>query len=286
MTSTLTERFGRHRPSGGDTGGGSAQRAAQSPWVARGARLGHVAKGVSYGMIAILALQVAVGQGGKTTDRQGVLREVAGKSYGTAALIALAVGFIGYALWRFARGFLDRDARGTDPEALAKRAKDLVIGAIYVGSAVVAISLVIGAGSSGGDEKEETAKVLDWPFGQWIVGALGLAMLAFGLYNGYRALTKKFRKDLREQEMEHGVQPWAIATGVVGHAARAVVFALVGIFLIKAAVEYDPDEAIGIDGALRKLAEQTYGTVLLGVVAAGLLAYAVFCFVQARYRRV
>jgi len=65
-----------------------------------------------------------------------------------------------------------------------------------------------------------------------------------------------------------------------------VVFALVGIFLIKAAVEYDPDEAIGIDGALRKLAEQTYGTVLLGVVAAGLLAYAVFCFVQARYRRV
>jgi formate hydrogenlyase subunit 3/multisubunit Na+/H+ antiporter MnhD subunit len=128
--------------------------------------------------------------------------------------------------------------------------------------------------------------VLQWPLGRWIVAAVGLGVLAAGLFNLYRALTRKFRKDLREHEMGSQVRSWAIAVGVVGHAARGVVFALVGALLLKAALEYDPTEAIGIDGALRKLAQQPYGPWLLGGVAAGLLAYALFCFVQARFREV
>jgi hypothetical protein len=65
-----------------------------------------------------------------------------------------------------------------------------------------------------------------------------------------------------------------------------VVFALIGIFVVKAAYDYNPREAIGLDGALQKLASQSYGSWLLGIVAAGLLAYAVFCFFEARYREV
>jgi hypothetical protein len=91
---------------------------------------------------------------------------------------------------------------------------------------------------------------------------------------------------LREHEIPRAERGWAIAVGVAGHAARAVVFGLIGAFLVKAAVQYDPQEAIGIDGALRKLVQQPYGEPLLGVVAAGLLAYAVYCLVQARYREV
>ena len=95
-----------------------------------------------------------------------------------------------------------------------------------------------------------------------------------------------FRDRLEEGRMHGAVRTWAIRSGVVGHIARGGVFAIIGIFLGKAAIEYDPDEAVGIDGALLKLVEQPYGKVLLGLVAAGLVAYALFCLVEARYRRI
>jgi heme/copper-type cytochrome/quinol oxidase subunit 2 len=152
---------------------------------------------------------------------------------------------------------------------------------------VAAVSLALGSHSgSGGNERAETARVLSWPFGQWIVAAVGVALLVYGVVNIVRAKTRSFRDDLSEHGMHGGVRTWAVRSGVLGHAARGVVFVMVGFFLTKAAIEYDPDEAIGIDGALAKLAHQTYGIWLLAVVALGLLAYAVFCVVQARYRRV
>lgn len=262
-------------------------RAKHSPWVERAGRIGHVAKAVSYALIAVLALQVAFGERGRPRDRQGVLREVAGKPFGTGALVALAVGFLGYALWQFVRAALDRGNDGNDPKGLAKRAEHAVIGVIYTASAIAALSLALGSrSSSSGNERAETARVLDWPFGQWLVGGVGVALVAYGVVNIAKAKTQSFRKDLREDEMRREVRTWAIRSGVLGHAARGLVFALVGFFLAKAAVEYDPDEAIGIDGALAKLAHQTYGTWLLASAAVGLLAYAVFCLVQARYRRV
>lgn len=263
-----------------------AKRAARSPWVEWAGRLGLVAKGVIYGLVASLALAIPLGLGGKTSDRQGALRTVAAQPYGEFLLSALAVGFACYALWRFAEAVLDRGDEGTGPKGLAKRIGYFGRGLLYTASCFAAVSLVIGFGSGGGDEKEETARVLDWPLGRWIVGAVGLGFLAAGLYNLYRSVTKKFRKDLREHQMSRDVRSWAIAVGVAGHAARAVVFGLIGIFLVKAALEFDAKEAIGIDGALLKLARQEYGDWLLGLVAAGLFSYALFCFVQARYREV
>jgi hypothetical protein len=262
-------------------------RARSSESVEWAGRAGHVAKAVSYGLIAILALQVAFGDRAQPQDRQGVLRELASKPFGTAALVALAVGFAGYAIWQFVRAAFDRGGDGDDAKGWAKRAHHAGVGAIYAGSAAIAASLVLGSRSSGGgDEKAETAKVLDWPLGPWIVGAVGLAIAGYGVANVVKAFTQKFRKDLDEGSMSPTVRRWAIRSGVVGHAARGVVFGLVGWFLVKAALEYDPDEAVGIDGALARLAHQDYGTWLLAAVALGLLAYGVFCLVQARYRRV
>jgi hypothetical protein len=262
------------------------RRASRSDWFEVAGRVGHVAKGVSYALIAVLALQVAFGQRARPGDKQGVLREVAGSTFGTAALIALAVGFAAYALWQFVRAVLDRDREGHDAKGLAKRSKDAVVGTIYTLSAIAAASLAAGSQSVGGDEREETARVLSWPYGQWIVGAVGIALVGYGVANGVKAMTQSFRDDLRDHEMPHEARRWVVGTGVVGHVARGVVFAMVGTFLTKAAVEYDPDEAVGIDGALAKLADRSYGTWILAAVALGLLAYGVFCLVQARYRRV
>lgn len=264
----------------------TAEQAAQSPWVGRAARAGHVAKGVLYVVVALLALQIPLGLGGKATDRQGALRTIAQQPAGEVMLFVLAAGLIGYAVWRFVQAFLDRDREGTGLKGIAKRASYLARGLLYAGLALIALGLVIGWGSSGGNEQEETARVFELPAGRWLVAAVGAGFLGAGLYNGYRSLTGKFRKHLREHQLGKAARGWTIVVGVFGHAARGVVFGLVGIFLLRAAWQYDAEEAIGLDGALRKVAQAEYGDVLLGVVAAGLLAYGLFCFVQARCRTV
>ena len=259
-------------------------------WTERAGRVGLVAKGVSYALIGILAIQIPLGQGGQAADRQGALRQLATKDWGPAALIALAVGFACYAVWRLIEAVVDREREGHDAKGLAKRARSLGLGVLYAASAAAALALVRSsssrAGGGGGDEKQETARVLDWPAGRWIVLAVALGFLADGLYNVYRGVTTKFRERLKTQEMSQGVERAAVGSGVLGHLARGVVFGMVGVFLAKAAIEYDPNEAVGIDGALLKLVQHDQGPLLLGLVASGLIAYALYCLVEARYRKI
>jgi len=263
-----------------------ARSAGRSRWVERAGRIGLGAKGVSYALIGVLALQVAIGHRGRTSDRQGVLRQLSTESWGPYALGALAIGFAGYALWRFVDATLDRQGEGADAGGLAKRAKAFGVGVIYVGSAAAAVSLMLSDKAAGGNEKQETARVLDWPAGRWLVLAVAAGFVGAGLYNLYRGVARRFRERLERGRMHGQVERWTIASGVTGHLARGVVFGLVGVFLGKAAIEYDPDEAIGIDGALAKLVHQPAGPFLLGAVAAGLVAYALYCLVEARYRRI
>jgi len=261
--------------------------AAHSDWIERAGRVGLVAKAVSYGIIGVLAIQIPFGQGGQATDRQGVLRQISTESWGKMALIALTIGFGCYALWRFADALFDRQREGDDASGLAKRAKAFGVGVIYTASAAASFSLLRSANAdTGGNEQQETARVLEWPAGRWIVLAAAAGLLADGIYNIYRGWTKKFRERLAEDQMHGQMRTWGIRSGVIGHIARGVVFAIIGVFLGKAAIEYDPDEAVGIDGALLKLVEQPYGKVLLGLVAAGLIAYALYCLVEARFRRI
>lgn len=262
------------------------REAAHSAWVEGAGRAGLVAKGVSFVFVAILAVQVAVGAGGEPADRQGALDAVADEPLGWFPLLLLALGFAGYGLWRFAQAFFDRDREGTKLTGLAKRTSDFAKGVLYVGLATVSVSLIAGGDAGGSEEDTATSRVLDVPFGRWIVGAVGVAIVGAGGWNGFRAVTGKFRDDLETRRMSKAEDRWYTAIGVFGHLARAVVFALVGIFLLRAAYQYDPDEAIGLDGALAKLAREALGPVLLATVAFGLLAYGLFCFVQARYRDV
>jgi hypothetical protein len=251
----------------------AADGAASSAWAEGLARAGLVAKGLTYCIVAALAINVAVGGGGQLEDRPGALQEIAQSSFGRILLAGLAVGLAGYAIWRFAQALLGSAARGV----------------LYAWLAFVCAELVFDAEEQGGQgkgEKELTARVLDWPLGRWIVAAVGLAVVAAGVYNVYRALSRKFRKDLKEGQMGGEERRWYTVIGVLGHAARGVVFLLAGFFIVRAAWEYDPKEAIGLDGALAKLANAEYGPFLLGAVAAGLFAYGLFCLVQARYREV
>jgi hypothetical protein len=141
-------------------------------------------------------------------------------------------------------------------------------------------------GGGGGNEQKTTGGVFDLPLGRWLVGAVALVFVAMGVFNGYRAVTCKFNRKLKKGEMNDAEEAAATTLGVLGHLARFVIFGLVGLFLLKATWEYDAKEARGLDGALLELSQQPYGPFLLGAVAVGLIAYALYCFVQARYRRI
>jgi hypothetical protein len=248
-------------------------------------RAGFVARGLVYAIIGVLALKLAFGHGGKLTNQQGALKTVAHQPFGTVLLTLVAIGLGGYSIWRLVRAAIGHGPEGSDTgfERLAALASGLAYGALCV----LAIEILVsGHGSTSGSPKQATAGVLGWPGGTWIVGIAGVVMIAVALYQGYRGVTKKFLKDSKVEEMKPEVKKWISRVGTVGHLARMVVFGLVGIFLVKAAIDYNPKQAVGLDGALAKLTHYSYGPFLLGVVAAGLIAFAVYSLSDARYRRI
>jgi hypothetical protein len=150
------------------------------------------------------------------------------------------------------------------------------------------VSILIGSSSGGGSSgpKKATGGVLDWTGGRALVIVAGVVLIGVASYQVYKGVARKFLDDSRTEQMSQGVERAFTALGVFGHTARAVVFALVGYGLIKAAIDFDANQAIGLDGALRKLAHASYGPVLLGAVAAGLVGFAAYSIADARYRKV
>ena len=249
------------------------------------ARAGFVARGAIYAIIGILAIKVALGAGGKTTNQTGALKTIAHQPFGKALLILTAIGLGGYALWRLTHALLGHGPEKSDDTM--DRVAALGSGVAYALMCAVAVGILLGSGSStSGSPKKPAAGVLGWPGGVWIVGIAGVIMLGVALYQAYRGLSQDFLEDSKTEEMGPTVRRWITWIGTFGHLARGVVFALIGIFVIKAAIDYNPNKAVGLDGALAKLANHAYGSWLLGIVAAGLIAFAVYSVSDARYRRI
>jgi hypothetical protein len=248
------------------------------------ARAGLVARGVVYLVIGVLALKLALGDGGKATNQTGALKTIAGQPFGKTLLILVAVGLAGYALWRLVRAAVGHGAEQRDSGS--DRVAALGSGIAYGILCLTAVKILTDSGAGSGTPKEATGGILDWTGGTVLVAIAGAVLIGVAAYQAYKGLAKKFLEDAKTGEMGPGVRNGYTALGVFGHVARAVVFALVGYGLIKAAIDYDPHEAIGLDGALRKLADASYGPALLALVAAGLAGFAVYSMADARYRRV
>jgi Domain of Unknown Function (DUF1206) len=268
---------------------GSAEAAGESfvhshafEWLSRG---GFVARAFIYGIIGILAFKLAVGHGGKLTNQQGALHTVAQQPFGKLLLTLVAIGLGGYSLWRLVRAGIGHGREGSDTGF--DRVAGLASGIAYGTLCVLAIEILLGIGGGGaGNAKKATAGVFRWPEGVWIVGIAGVVMIGVALYQGYRGITKQFLDDSKVREMRPRVKEWISRLGTIGHLARMIVFGLVGIFLIKAAIDYSPSKAVGLDGALAKIVHRSYGPFLLGVVAVGLIAFALYSLSDARYRKI
>ena len=236
-----------------------------------------------YAVIGILAIKLALGDGGKTTDQNGALQTIAKQPFGKALLIIVTIGLAGYATWRLLRA-----AIGHGPES-SDDTKDRLDGAwsgiSYALLCVAAVSILIGSGGSSGSPDQTTGGVLGWPGGQVLVVIAGLVAIGAGLEQGYKGIRRKFLEDSKTEEMSESVERAFTALGGFGHLARMVVFTLVGYFFIRAALDYNPHKAVSLDGALTALGNASYGPLLLGVVAAGLFGFAGYSIADARYRR-
>jgi hypothetical protein len=264
-----------------------AKDAAQSaqPWMERLARLGYATEGAVYSLIGLLAAGAAFGTDGRATGQHGALEVVAGSPFGGILLSLIAVGFAGYALWRSVQAIADPDREGTDVKALGRRVGYGASALIYAGLAFSAVGLVFGLASrEGGTPDDWTALLLSWPLGQVLVVGVGIAVIGVGLRELNQAYKARFLEYLKLDEMGGRVRKWTERWGRLGVAARGIVFGVVGTFLIRAALEYDPQEARGLGGALQTLAQQPLGPWLLGAAALGLVAYGLFMLSVARYR--
>jgi hypothetical protein len=263
--------------------GGDFAQTPQFEWLARG---GLVARGAIYAIIGVLAIQIALGSGGKTTNQQGALNEIAKQSGGEILLVLMAIGLAGYAIWRIVRAAIGH-GKESGADDTKERISGVASGISYALLCVTAVSLIIGSsGGGGGSPDKTTGGVLGWPGGQVLVIIAGLVIVGVGIEQAIKGIKKKFLEDSKTEQMSEKTERAFTALGMFGYLARAVVFALIGYFLIKAAIDFNPDEAASLDGALSALRDASYGPLLLGIVAAGLIGFAAYSIADARYRRV
>lgn len=249
-------------------------------------RGGFVARGLIYAIIGLFAFKVAVSDTGKLTDQQGAIKTVGNQPFGEVLLVLLAIGLGGYAVWRLFRAALGHGPEDTDNTL--ERLGGLGSGLVYGGLCIATIKVLTGSSASGSSSNPDkaTAGVFDWPAGRALVVVGGLVLLGVAAYQLVKGLRQTFLEELKTGQMSVGMQTWITWIGTVGHVARAAVFGLAGWFLLKAAYEYDAKEAVGLDGALTKILRADYGPWLLGLVAAGLLAFGVYSLSEARYRKI
>ncbi len=263
-----------------------------SEWIEALARFGYAAKGVIYALVGILAIQAAFNWGGKVTGSKGAFQTIANQPFGKILLFLVAVGLVGYVVWRFVAAIYDPEHDEDGAKNIVRRLSYAVSGLIYGSLAFAAFRIVFGGGSSssgsgsGGGSGEQTATLLSQPFGRWLVGLVAAGAAAYGFYCIYRGVKIKFRKKLKLAEMSQTEQTWAVRIGRFGLICKGIVSVIVGYFFAQAARSSDASQAKTTAGAMQAIQQQPFGAVLMGIIAFGMLAYGIHMLVQARYRRI
>ena len=283
------DAIGRGRVSG-DAGRISADgaRLETRTWLKRLARTGLVARGFIYLILAYLAFDIAWhGNSPAQTSGEGALEEVAKQPGAPLLLIVLAGGLASYGLWRLVQALAGK-AKPSEASSGLDRLGWLAIAVAYLALCAQAIALIMGRASSqsgASNPRPWAARVLGWPAGPELLGVVGACLIISGAALAVWGFAHDYRKDLALERLRGASQRTIKALGALGDLSRGFLISLVGSYLLEAALRNDPGRAKSADAALKSLVRTSYGPVLIGLVAGGLLCFAFYSFCEARLRR-
>jgi hypothetical protein len=264
----------------------TARRAGNHPALEAVTRAGLAGYGVLHLAIAWLALSIATGRPAAEGDQSGAFQVLAAQPLGSFLVWAIAVGLVAMAIWQLLEaiaGHLDEQGK----RRVVERVVSLCRSVLYATLAWTAYRVVTGVPTSNAHQQQRaTAGMLARPGGPWLVGLAGVAVIAVGVVIVWYGVTREFERHLRVAQMRARTRRLAVRTGQIGYAVKGAAYAIVGVLLVVAASTYSSHRSTGLDGALRTLAAQPFGMVLLLVVALGFALFGVYCFFQSRYRRV
>lgn len=252
------------------------------------ARTGYIAKGVVYFLVGLLTLQAAIGMGGQASGTTQALQEIIYRPFGSALLIAIIIGLLAHAIWRMVQGIFDPENRDDNWGVRLFRMIDFAIGCLYVSMSYAAFQILQGLRAQSSDENTEiwVRRILELPYGDWLVTAIAIGILIGGLYQFYSAAIASFDYSFDSENMipfEKKILRWL---GRIGIFSWGIVYCMVAYLLYRAAMTYDPEAAGGLADSLTALREQPFGIWILGVTAGGLLIYGVYLLVLSYYHKV
>lgn len=265
-----------------------AEMRSVAPWVAKMGRFGLVSKGVVYTVLGMLAISMAVGAEDNVDGTKEAVQEIGQLPMGRVILGILAIGLLSYVAWRAIQGLLDPEGEGSDAKGLAKRIGYLCSAVGYSALAVTAGAIAVtGTSSQSGQSQGGGLKtqLLHEPWGRWALGIVGLIVIGTGIAFAVKAYKASFMKKYDPTEMTPNIYEAARKAGRLGYATRAVAFAIIGGFIVQSAYRGSGGEIAGMGDAFAAVLSQTYGQILLVIVAIGLVCYGLHCGLLGCYRK-
>jgi len=250
------------------------------------ARLGYASKAVIYGIVGVFAILAIANRGGLITDTSGALRLVLAQPFGRVLLVVLAIGLCGYAAWRLLDALADPDRDGTVFAGLVTRIGNAIRGVIYGALGIEAFRLVGGVRGSRGDAEFWTARIFTIPLGEVVVGVAGGIAAVYGVSEIIKGIRGTHDVKVDWSQIPSNVRPAVQRISRFGVAIRGGLIVTLGVYLVRAALSHDPNQAAGARESMLRLGGVFEGRWFLGLIAAGLIAYAIDQAVHARCRRI
>ncbi len=252
------------------------------------ARTGYATKGIVYFFVGLLAVQTALGMTGEASGTKQTIQEFIYQPFGNVLLIGAMIGLLAHALWRIIQGISDPEERGSGKDVILFRVIDFLTGCLYLSLSYACWQIFQGLNTTSSDQNTEVwvGKILELPFGNWMVLFCALIIFIAGLYQFYSAWVASFDYSFETQRMNEKEQKTLRVLGQIGISAWGVVYVMVALLFYRAGMYFDADEAGGLADALTTLKEQPFGVWILGTTAGGLLVYGIYLFILSYYHKI